>query len=231
VRSSRIDFIHDDGIEDDWCTHDVTVEDVLMDKVFMAFAWNKRSSVDPEECVEREWSITDSLVRMHRFAHAYKERPGHGGVFKDDNDGDNPEIADFSDNVILLGPVAGSGQIQFPLTTRLGTCSGNVYLWNGSQADYEDMLDTGEAEDHETNGERLAELQTGWPGCITVIVRGASETSPQFLNRSMTELGGKSWNQLVSAFYARNFPPSCGMGFELIALAPLLFALGARRRR
>jgi|GEM_PF-5945487 len=233
VRSSRIVFTHDDAVEDDWCTHDVTVDDLLLDKVFMAFAWDKRGAVDPDDCVvDREWSITNSLVRLHRFAHAYEEKPGHGGVFKDDGDGHNPEIADFSNNVILLGPVAGQGQVQFPLTTRLGTCSGNVYLWNGTQAAYDDMLDTGESEDFETNGERLAELQASWPGCITVVLRGPSETEAQFLNRTMTELGGKSWNQLVAAFYSRNFPSSsCGIGFELVALAPLLRALAARRRR
>ena len=237
ITASWLKFVHDDAIEDDWCaSRDIVIDDIFIDKAFMAFAFDLRGQEEPCTTRNTTASITNSIVRLHRFTNAYKgsERPGHGGLFKDDQGGENPFVTDFSNNVILFGPVAGDGQVQFPLTDVLGTCENNVYLWQGTQAAYDAMLLTGGAEDNDSNGERLDDLHTLWGAdCATIVIKGASETEAQFRARSLTELGSTSYNQLTTDWTnAHGFTGGgggCGIGFELALVLPVLAAVWRRR--
>lgn len=240
VRRSWLENLHDDAIEDDWCAdRDVTVDDSFLDGVFMAFAFDLRGDALPCVTPRGNWTITNNKIRLHRFTHSYKEKPGHGGLFKDDGTGENPTVGPMSGNVILMGPDAGDGQVLFPLTDTLGpVCDSNVYLWDGTNTAWTAAMATGGAEDNDSNGERLADLQLLWGAdCATVVLRedvcGAC-ASAEFLATVLPELGGWSWNQVVSGWVSLNFPPpsgggGCGIGPELALLVPLLARL--RRRR
>lgn len=236
VRDTLLEFIHDDALEDDFCRpRDLLVENVFINRAFMAFAFDVRSSEDPP-CFNRgDWRIRDSLVRMHKFAHSYKNRPGHGGVFKDANGGDfgNKRVVEFVDNVVLLGPVAGAGQVQFP-PTHFGPmqCSGNVYLWSGTQADFDAMMATGDGYEAVSNQARVDFWHEDFPGCFTFVVKNSNETVAEFLARDLPELGGQSWDDLTAAWNASVFnsepPPGCGIGPELALILPLIWMV--RRR-
>jgi hypothetical protein len=113
-------------------------------------------------------------------------------------------------------------------------CSGNVYLWSGTQADFDAMMATGSGYDAASNQERVNYWHISFPGCFTFVMRDvANETVDEFLARDLPELGGQSWNDITSAWQASVFggspPPSgCGIGPELALLLPVLLRL--RRR-
>jgi hypothetical protein len=178
IRRGYFSDLHDDTVEDDWGTHSVTVEDSLFERVFMGLAYKRRSGAG--DCASgRVFALRDSLVQLHRFTNSYKQKSGHGGLFKDD-EGCMPEFR-VTDNVFLMGPVAGSGQVQFPPIGRTTECRNNVLLWQGTLAAYEDMLDTGDSSDAGSNGERLDWLNRSFNGCYTVIVKPASQSASAFL--------------------------------------------------
>lgn len=214
IRESWLDFIHDDGIEDDFCGfRTITVQDNLIERTNMLFAWDLRSGQSP--CEDREpWYIDRNIGELYRFKHNYENKPGHGGVFKDADEPEwNPTIASFTDNIIKMGPVIGSGQVIFPDTDWLtGPCEGNVYLWIGTQA-------------------TVPVVPSALSSCITVVGKLDSETTTEFLARPLDELGGYSWNEVREGWLSTYFtatPPGCGIGPELALLLPLL---GAWRRR
>jgi hypothetical protein len=63
-------------------------------------------------------------------------------------------------------------------------------LWQGTQADWEDMLSDGDSSDGATNGERLAALSH----CYTVIVKPASQSAADFRRQR--------WDPLVAEWKA-----------------------------
>lgn len=174
IRRGYFHDLHDDAVEDDWGTHSVTVEDSLFERVFMGLAYKRRSGASDCES-GRVFTLRNSLVQMHRFTNAYKQKDGHGGLYKDD-EGCIPEFR-VTENVFLMGPVSGSGQVQFPMIGHVLECRGNVLLWQGTLADYADMLDDGESGDGATNGERLMELLD----CYEVVVKPAGQSREAFL--------------------------------------------------
>jgi hypothetical protein len=178
--------LHDDSMESDYAQQSLSCHDCLFDKVNMVLAYNRRSSVSSGPKSGLTMELRDSLVRLHRFTNTYKQKPGHGGVYKDD-DGFSPRFI-VTDNVFLLGPVSTQMQIPTPSTTV--ECRNNLLLWQGTLAAYNDMLDSGESNDGLTNGERLAALSH----CYTVIVKPASQSAAAFL--------AQRWDPLVSDWKA-----------------------------
>jgi hypothetical protein len=180
--------IHDDAMETDYAQQSFSCVDCLFDKVFMGFAYRRRSTASGNE-PKAGWTmeLRNSLVRLHRFTHSYKEKPGHGGLYKDDDVA--PKFI-VTDNVFVMGPVAGSGQVQFPLVGQTSECRNNTLLWQGTLAAYQDMLETGDSSDGATNGERLDWLNRTFNGCYTVIVKPASQSAADFL--------AQRWDPLVS---------------------------------
>jgi hypothetical protein len=92
--------------------------------------------------------------------------------------------------------------VQFPPVGRTTECRNNLLLWQGTMADYEDMLDTGDSSDAGSNGERLAWLNRSFNNCYTVIVKPASQTAAAFL--------AQRWDPLVAEWKATN--PAGGSG-------------------
>jgi len=183
IRRGYFSNLHDDTVEDDWGTHSVTVEDSLFERVFMGLAFKRRSGAS--SCQSgRVFELRNSLVQLHRFTNSYKQKAGHGGLFKDD-EGCMPEFR-VTDNVFLMGPVAGSGQVQFPIVGKTTECRNNVLLWQGTLSAYEDMLDTGDSSDAGSNRERLEWLNRSFNNCYTVIVKPASQSAADFLAQRWT---------------------------------------------
>ena len=83
IRRGYFADLHDDAVEDDWGTHSVTVEDSLFERVFMGLAFKRRSGAS--DCSSgRVFALRNSLVQLHRFTNSYKQKAGHGGLYKDD---------------------------------------------------------------------------------------------------------------------------------------------------
>ena len=187
IRRGYFHDLHDDTVEDDWGTHSVTVEDSLFERVFMGLAYKRRSGAS--DCSSgRVFALRNSLVQLHRFTNSYRQKSGHGGLFKDD-EGCMPEFR-VTDNLFLMGPVAGSGQVQFPPIGETTECRNNVLLWQGTLAAYEDMLETGDSSDAGSNGERLDWLNSQFNNCYTVIVKPAGQSAADFL--------AQRWNPRMS---------------------------------
>jgi hypothetical protein len=191
IAARRVWFenIHDDALETDYAHQSMSCVDCLFERNNMIMAFDRRSSASGNTPIPGwTFELRDSLVQLHRFPNSYKQKPGHGSIFKDDPDY-APQFV-LTDNVFLLGPVSGSGQVHFPMLGHVQECARNVMLWQGTQADWEDMLSDGEGIDGATNGERLAALSH----CYTVIVKPASQSAADFRKQR--------WDPLVADWKA-----------------------------
>jgi hypothetical protein len=235
LERSWLKFIHDDGVEDDFCgARTVVVDDNLLDFVLLAFAWDLRSG-EPSPCdtSDKLWIVNDNLVLLHQFAHSYKEETPPG-IFKDDGDGENPFLR-YSMNVVLIPKsihASGRAQLFFPHVDWIDSdvCENNVYLWEGTEADYDLML----AENG--NEENRDAIEDEYPGCITEIkkweVCPSGCTNAVFRATDHAVLDNNSWDDLKAAWITAHFPSGggCGIGFELALVVPVIQWVWRRRR-
>jgi hypothetical protein len=188
VRGVWLHDLHDDAVESDF-GQPLTVEGSLIDRAYMAFAARPRvhSRVDQHENV---FTLRGSLVRLHRFTNAYKQKRGHGGFFKWPLDGSGPRFA-LTDNVFLMND-PGDGQLTLPLADRVAECRNNVLLFAGSEARYRSWLRDGGglADGRRDNRARLAALG----GCYRVIARSNDQSEAAFL--------AEHWDPLVARWRA-----------------------------
>lgn len=188
IRQAWLYDLHDDAIESDF-GKPVTVEATLIQRAFMAFATRprSRSRIDQRENV---FTVRGSLVQLHRFTNAYKQRPGHGGFFKWPLDGSGPKFA-LTDNVFLMND-PGEGQLTLPLADRVAECRNNVLLFAGGEARYRSWLrDGGGLSDGlRDNRARLAALG----GCYRVVTRPNAQSEAAFL--------AEHWDPLVARWHA-----------------------------
>jgi hypothetical protein len=178
--------LHDDAMESDYAEQSLVCHDCLFERVWIAQAYRRRSSAsdnDPKSGLVME--LRNSLVQVHRFSASYKMKDGHGSVYKDDHF--DPDFV-VTDNVFLLGPVAGGGK-QFPNPATTRECRNNLVLWQGSQSDWEDMLDE-DTRQGSTNGEDLAALSD----CFTTIIKPSGQSAAEFR--------AQRWDPLVAEWKA-----------------------------
>ena len=178
VRRVYVHNIHDDAFESDFGLAGFTIEESLADRVNTAFAMRLRSSADGDQR-EELWTIRDNLVRLHEFPNGYRQRPGHGNVFKLDKSPNEPRFI-LTGNTVVVGPDTG-GATLFPPVSRVEECSGNTYLFLGDQDALDEALRADEIEDGGNNGERLRALEELFPGCFDVRVRPSPMTEDEFL--------------------------------------------------
>jgi hypothetical protein len=184
VRRAYLHDLHDDAVENDFGAR-VTVEDSLIERAYIAFASRPRSSTRLDQR-QKVFTVRRNLVLLHRFTNAYKQKPGHGGVFKWPEDGTGPRFA-VTDNVFVLDD-PGAGQLAVPLTNQVEDCRNNRLLWAGSRADYRAWLADGGglSDGRRNNSARLAALAR----CYDVVVKPADQTKAAFL--------AEHWDPLVA---------------------------------
>jgi len=182
--------LHDDAFESDFGLAGFTIVDNLLDRVNTAFAMRLRSSASGDQRGVL-WTIRNNLVRLHEFPNGYKQRPGHGNVFKLDESPNEPRFQ-LTGNTIVVGPNP-RGSILFPPVSRVEECADNTYLFLGTQAAWDDVLDSDRIDDGGTNGERLAALNRLFPGCFEIRMRPATMSIDDFLAR-------EGWTSAVEAW-------------------------------
>jgi hypothetical protein len=182
--------LHDDALESDFGLSGYTIEDNLLDRVNTAFAMRLRSSATGDQRNEL-WEIRNNLVRLHEFPNGYKQRPGHGNVFKLDKSPNEPRFR-LTNNTIVVGPNP-EGSTLFPPVSRVEECTANRYLFLGTRAAWEDVLDSDRIDDGGTNGERLAALNALFPGCFEIRLRPATTTIENFLAAEGWTAAVESW--------------------------------------
>lgn len=188
VRRAWLRDLHDDAVENDFGAT-VTVEDSLIERTFMAFASRPRSK-NPIDQRDRVFTIRGNLVLLHRFTHAYKERPGHGGFFKWPKNGSGPRFA-VTDNVFVMDD-PGKGQLTLPLANQVAECRNNKLLWAGSVGGYWGWLADGggHTDGLRNNRARLAALGS----CYAVVVKPDRQSKAAFL--------AEHWEPLVARWKA-----------------------------
>jgi len=182
--------LHDDALESDFGLSGYTIVDNLLDRVNTAFAMRLRSSASGDQRNEL-WEIRNNLVRLHEFPNGYKQRPGHGNVFKLDHSPNEPRFR-LTGNTIVVGPNP-EGSTLFPPVSRVEECAANRYLFLGTKAAWDDVLDSDRVDDGGTNGERLAALNALFPGCFTIRLRPAAMTIDDFLAAEGWTSAVESW--------------------------------------
>lgn len=170
--------IHDDAFESDFGLAGFTAEGNLVDGAWTAFAMRMRDSATGDQR-QVLWTIRDNLIRLHQFPNGYKQRPGHGNVFKLDKSPNEPRFR-LTGNVVVVGPDTG-GRTLFPPVSRVEECSQNLYLFVGSDRQWQDALASDDIADGGTNGQRLAALNEKFPGCFDVRVRTSDISEEEFL--------------------------------------------------
>jgi hypothetical protein len=193
--------LHDDAFESDFGVAGFTIEDCLVDRTYVGFAMRLRSTASGDQTGQL-WDIRNNSVRLHRFTHAYQEDPGHGNLFKLDNSANEPRFQ-LHDNLFVVGPIS-VGSTLFPPVSRVESCSGNTYLFVGTQAEWDDTLDSDTHPDGGTNGERMSELNSRFDGCFDVRVKPAAATVDSFLT-------AEGWTARVAAWRASHVAGATGL--------------------
>lgn len=170
--------IHDDAFESDFGLAGFTAEDNLVDGAYTAFAMRMRDSATGDQRDEL-WTIRANLIRLRQFPNGYKQRPGHGNVFKLDKSPNEPRFR-MTGNTVVVGPDTG-GRTLFPPVSRVEQCSENLYLFVGTNEQWQDALASDEIADGGNNGERLAALNERFPGCFDVRIRTSGMSEDDFL--------------------------------------------------
>jgi hypothetical protein len=210
IRRAELRDINDDAIEDDYGLANTRVFDSLIDGVHVAFGDRQRSDQD-NDATGTEWEVRDSLVRSRPNQNPYKRRAGHGGFWKGDPNPLHQHRYRLTNNVFVAQGLKQSG-LLFPVLGYVDECIGNVLLWagpiTGSGGWDEALLDAADLADALTDGERLAALNAAFPDCFQVVLKDETQTEQDFLDSSLPELGGASWNQLVAEWRGPNTAPA-----------------------
>jgi hypothetical protein len=200
IRRAHLRDLNDDAIEDDYGLSSTRVFDSLIDGVHCAFGDRQRSS-QSNDATGTEWEVRDSLIRVRPNANPYKQRPGHGGFWKGDHDPTHQHRYRVTNNVFVAQGVKQGG-LLFPVVGYVDECAGNTLLWagpiTGTGGFEESLTDQSDFADGLNDGERLAALNAGFPGCFQLVLKPEGQTEEEFLAAPLAELGGRSWSQLVA---------------------------------
>lgn len=177
VRGSHFEDVHDDVVESDWlCSADV--EDNLMERVYVPFAFRNRSSDPYRDGSANLVDVRSNLIRLHAFPNNYHGQTSHNGVWKWAHDGRGPTIV-VRKNRFLAFDAPSNGAL-FPLVDKVVGCSDNVLLFAGSEAEWQQALLGGcddDGNDGPCDGERMLALAN----CFSVVTKLDSESEADFL--------------------------------------------------
>ena len=177
VRKSLFEDIHDDAIESDrLCS--VRVEDNLVDRAFVAFAFRNRLADPLRDGSANIVHVRNNLIRLHAFPNNYQGQTSHNGFWKWAREGRGPRISVRGNRFLAFD--APPHATLFPYVNRVTTCVDNVLLFGGSEAEWQQALLGGcddEGDDGLCDGERMVALAS----CYTVITKLDTESETDFL--------------------------------------------------
>ncbi len=209
LRRVRLHDLNDDAIEDDYGLSNTRVFGALIDGAHVAFGDRQRSSQN-NDATGSEWEVRDSLIRVRANANPYKQRPGHGGIWKGDTNPSHQHRYRITNNVFVAQGLKQGG-LLFPVAGYVDECAGNTLLWagplTGSGGWEEALADQSDFADALSEGERLAALNAAFPDCFRVALKPADQTEAEFLDSPLAELAGTSWNQRVAEWGGANSAP------------------------
>jgi hypothetical protein len=177
LRDSLLVDLHDDAVESDGLCS-VEVEDNLIDRAYVGFAFRNRESQPDRSGSANTVYVRSNLVRMHAFASNYQGRIGHNGIWKWARAGRGPKIVVRGNRFLVFD--APPGGTLLPFVTRVTSCSDNVLLFAGSEAEWQQALAGGcddEGDDGLCDGERLLALAS----CFTAIPKPDTQSEADFL--------------------------------------------------
>lgn len=181
--------IHDDAFESDFGSGGFLIEDVLVESANAAFAMELRNSAGSVDQTDKVWNIRNNLVRLVAFPNTYRQREGHGNLYKLQGDLNEP-IFKIVGNTFVLGPVLGSEDIMPPVS-RTHECADNAILWTGTQAQWDSYQDEGYHPDGGTLGQRLSALNSTFGStCMDVRIKPDGLSVDEFLAQ-------EGWHALV----------------------------------
>ena len=176
VRATHMEDIHDDAIESDGLCS-VEIADNLLERTYVAFAFRNRSSALGLSGAFNTVTIDGNLVRAHAFAQNYEGGLTHGGFWKWAHERRGPWVVVRNNRFLAFDPPSGT---LLPYLTRVQSCSNNVLLFAGSEAEWAEALLGGcddDGDDELCDGERLLALSY----CYTVITKPDTQSEADFL--------------------------------------------------
>jgi hypothetical protein len=191
LRDSLLEDLHDDAVESDGLCS-VEVEDTLIDRAYVAFAFRNRESQPNRDGSGNTVYVRGNLVRMHAFASNYQGQTAHNGIWKWARGGRGPKVVVRDTRFLAFD--APSGGTLFPFVNRVHACSNNVLLFAGSEAEWQQALAGGcddKGDDGLCDGERLLALSY----CYTVITKPDTQSEAAFL--------ATHWDPYVASWKAR----------------------------
>jgi hypothetical protein len=190
VRDSLLEDLHDDAVESDGLCS-VEVDDTLIDRAYVAFAFRNRESQPNRIGSANTVNVRNNLVRMHAFANNYQGQTAHNGIWKWARGGRGPKVIVRNNRFLAFD--APPGGTLFPFVNRVRTCENNVLLFAGSEAEWQQALAGGcddKGDDGLCDGERLLALAS----CYTVITKPDTQSEADFL--------AAHWNPHVATWKA-----------------------------
>jgi hypothetical protein len=177
LRDNLLEDMHDDAVESDGLCS-VEVEDTLIDRAYVAFAFRNRESQPNRNGSGNTVYVRNSLVRMHAFASNYLGQTAHNGIWKWAHAGRGPKVVVRNNRFLAFD--APPGGTLFPFVNRVQACENNVLLFAGSEAEWQQALAGGcddKGDDGLCDGERLLSLAY----CYTVITKPDTQSEADFL--------------------------------------------------
>jgi hypothetical protein len=188
LRDSLLEDLHDDAVESDGLCS-VEVEDNLIDRASVAFAFRNRESQPNRSGSANTVYVRSNLVRMHEFESTYQNEPGHRGIWKWARGGRGPKVVVRGNRFVAFdAPLGGT---LLPFLTRVTSCADNVLLFAGSEAEWQQALVGGcddDGDDGLCDGERLLALAS----CFTAITKPDTQSEADFL--------AEHWDPYVAAW-------------------------------
>jgi hypothetical protein len=177
VRDSLFEDIHDDAVESDrLCS--ARVEGNLIDRAFVALAFRNRTSDPDRDGSGNTVYVRNNLIRAHAFANNYLGQTSHNGFWKWAHGGQGPKISVRSNRFLAFD--APPHTTLFPYLNRVTACDGNVLLFAGSEAEWQQALLGGcdnDGDDGLCDGARMVALSY----CYTVVTKLDTESEVHFL--------------------------------------------------
>ena len=177
LRDSLLEDLHDDAVESDGLCS-VEIEDTLIDRAYVAFAFRNRESQPSRDGSGNTVYVRNNLVRMHAFSSNYLGQTAHNGIWKWARGGRGPKVVVRGNRFLVFD--APPGGTHFPFVNRVHACEDNVLLFAGSEAEWQQALVSGcdlKGDDGLCDGERMLALAS----CYTVITKPDTQSEADFL--------------------------------------------------